>query len=94
LESVGNALGDFRCVDTETSDIFHSTVARVLVEVDTSKGLPEMISLDSPRGSWSQLLDYEGIPFRCRTCHSTGHIAVCCPTTKNTKRASSCGRVP
>jgi hypothetical protein len=63
LESVGNALGDFRCVDTATSDIFHSTVARVLVEVDTSKGLPEMICLDSPRGSWTQLLDYEGIPF-------------------------------
>lgn len=50
LEAVGNALGDFRCVDIATTDIFHSTVARVLVEVDTSKGLPKMIRLDPPPG--------------------------------------------
>ena len=46
-----------------------------MVEIDVSKGLPEMISVASSLGSWNILLDYEGIPFRSRKCRKTGHMA-------------------
>ena len=59
FETIGNAIGDFLYVYSDTSDIFHSTCARILVELDVSKGLPEAICLDSPRGSWTQMLDFE-----------------------------------
>lgn len=62
-------------MDEATSDILHPTFVQILVEMDISKGLPEKICLASPRESWTQLLDYEGIPFRCRKCHLTGHVA-------------------
>ena len=75
LESVGHAIGNFLFVDSDTSDILHLTCARILVEFDVSKGLLEHIYLAFSRGSWTQILDYEGIPFRYRKCHMTGHLA-------------------
>ena len=73
-------------MDSDTSDILHSTYARFLVEMDISKGLPEKVCLDSSRGSWTQILDYEGIPFRCRKCHKTGHIVARSAAVKTKSR--------
>ena len=69
-------------MDPETLDILHLTYARFLVEMDISKGLPEKVCFDSSRGSWTQILDYEGIPFCCRKCHKIGHIAALCAAMK------------
>ena len=82
LESVGDAIGDFQIVDIATSNVLHSTFACTFVEMDVSKGLPEKICLASPRGSWTQTLDYEGLPFRCKKCHMTGHVAARCSSEK------------
>lgn len=82
FEAIGNAIGEFLYVDSDTSDILHSTCAQILVELDVSKGLPEVIYLDSSRGSKTQILDFEGIPFRCRKCHQNGHIATHCVAGK------------
>ena len=68
--------------DTTTSNAFRTTYACMLVEIDISKGLPEMISLDSPLRSWNILLDYEGIPFRYRKCHMIGHLVASCSSGK------------
>ena len=88
LEVVGEALGDFLLVDTSSSNVFQTMYACILVEIDVSKGLPEMIKLASPLGSWIQLLDYEGIPFRCRKCHKAGHLAVVCSSEKSRSKKS------
>ncbi|GLJ17964.1 hypothetical protein SUGI_0315700 [Cryptomeria japonica] len=50
LEVVGDALGDFLIVDTESSDILHSTYARILVDLDTSKSFLEEIKLSTLKG--------------------------------------------
>ena len=86
LETIGDAIGDFLYVDSDTSDVLHSTCAQILIEMDVSKGLLEKICLASLRGSWTQMLDYEGIPFRCRTCHKTSHIAARCAAVKTKSR--------
>lgn len=68
LKEVGDTLGDFIMVDTEFSDILHFTYARILVDIDASKGLPMEIKLKSPKGSWIQPLHYKGICFLYRSC--------------------------
>ncbi len=75
LEEVGSSLGAFCYIDKASSNVFHTTYAHILVEIDVSKGLPDIVSMASSLRSWDILLDYEGIPFYCRKCHKTGHLA-------------------
>ncbi|GLJ16365.1 hypothetical protein SUGI_0277300 [Cryptomeria japonica] len=90
LEEVGEALGDFLMVDVESFDILHPTYARILVDIDASKGLPTEIKLSTPKGLWIQPLNYEGIPFRCRRYFKTGHVAAKCYLEKvKVKKPSS-----
>ncbi|GLJ31024.1 hypothetical protein SUGI_0620490 [Cryptomeria japonica] len=82
LEEVGEALGDFLMVDVESPDILHSTYARILVDIDASKGLPTKIKLSTPKGFW--------IPFRCRRCFKNGHVVAKCDLEKvKVKKPSS-----
>ena len=85
-EAIGEAIGDFLYVDSDTLDILHSTYVCLLVEMDISKGLPEQVCLESSQGSWTLSLDYEGIPFHCRKCHKTCHIATRCAVGKTKSR--------
>jgi len=57
--------------------------ARICVEVDLGRGLPEAIKLKV--GDWShiQQLDYEQIPFKCKVCHEYGHFANRCTKIVN-----------
>ena len=83
LEEVGSSLGSFCLIDKDSSNVFRTVYARILVEIDVSKGLPDMISVASPLGSWNILLDYEGIPFHCRKCRKIGHMASGCSAGKS-----------
>ncbi|GLJ10532.1 hypothetical protein SUGI_0129880 [Cryptomeria japonica] len=75
-------------VDVESSDIFHSTLSRILVDLDISNGLPFEILLNSSKGSWVQSLDYEEIPFCCRRCFKTGHVVENCGFENKATKAS------
>ncbi|GLJ53939.1 hypothetical protein SUGI_1152740 [Cryptomeria japonica] len=88
FEEVGDALGDFLMVDNDSNEIYHSTFAHILVEIDTSKGLPTEISLNTSKGCWVQPLDYEGIPFRCKIYFKTGHAASHCGSEKKSLATS------
>jgi len=37
---------------------------------------------------WSQTIDYEHIPFRCRKCHEHGHLFRECPLNMPTKEGN------
>ena len=58
--------------------------ARICVEVDLEIGLPEAIQLTIADWSYTQELDYDQIPFKCRFCHGYAHFARNCK--KNLKR--------
>ena len=90
FKEIGEALGDFRMVDSQSFEHFHSTYARILVDINVSKGLLAEIILNHSKGSWTQLLDFEGLPLRCKKCFNTGHLATKCEYGKTTnKRLSS-----
>ena len=63
LEEIGNKLGRF--LDSAETKGAQFTCARICVEVNLEKGLPEAIKLTL--GDWSHIqeLDYEQIPFKC-----------------------------
>ena len=53
--------------------------ARICVEVDLEKGLPESIMLSIDGWNHLQIVEYEQIHFKCKFCHEYGHFAKSCP---------------
>lgn len=39
------------------------------------------ICLNTTQGPFLQLLDYEGVPFRCHQCHALDHLVAQCSFT-------------
>jgi hypothetical protein len=73
LEDIGNKLGRFLDSVELKGDQF--TCARIFVEVNLEKGLPEAIKLSLGEWCHIQELDYKQIPFKCLRCHAYGHFA-------------------
>ena len=76
VKAIGNVVGKYidRC---EPKDNMHAC-ARICVEVDLGKGLPEAIKIKVDQWTHIQPLDYEQIPFKCKVCHEYGHFANRC----------------
>lgn len=49
------------------------------MHLDTREGLEEKITLQWRHFTKIQILDYEGVPFRCRRRHKVGHLFKECP---------------
>jgi len=79
LEDIGNTLGNFVKVSEQTKLSRYTSYARICVYMNISKDLPEAINLSWEDEEWMQPLDYEHIPFRCRKCHTHGHLFRDCP---------------
>jgi hypothetical protein len=56
-------------------------VARILVLLNIREGLREFLNLTDLGRTRVQILDYEGVPFRCRRCHEYGHIVKDCKSS-------------
>lgn len=52
FEAIGNSLGKFLMSDEVSLNLMHTTFARLLVEMDSSKDLPSEISISTSKGSW------------------------------------------
>jgi hypothetical protein len=50
------------------------SMARILVLLNIREGLQKFLNLTDLRRTRVQILDYEGVPFRCRRCHEYGNI--------------------
>ena len=66
LKDICNKLRKYIDKEKPKQGIFQC--ARLYVEVDLQKGLPEAIHLLLDNWSHYQQLDYEQIPFKCKSC--------------------------
>ena len=99
LSDIGRALGTFTEADLSYLQTKRRTVARILVSLNIRTSLRDHINLIWEPKIRKQLLDYEGLPFRCHKCDKTGHMAKQCPQAMppahNRKRWTNMGsRVP
>ena len=72
LEAIGNALGKYIDKAYPKEPLF--SCARIYVEVDLEKGLPEEVNLFMDGWEYLQKVDYEQLPFKCRKCHEYRHF--------------------
>lgn len=79
LEWIGNKLGTFIKIATETKTRKFTSYARICVQMHLTKTLAASVSLFHDDYEWKQPIDYEHIPFRCRKCHKHGHLFRDCP---------------
>jgi hypothetical protein len=77
LKEIGNKLGHYLDRAEPKGNLY--SCARICVEVDLEKGLPEALQINLDQWSHHQVLDYEQIPFKCMVCHAHGHFAKNCP---------------
>jgi len=81
VKAIGNAVGKF--IDrSEPRENMHAC-ARICVEVDLGKGLPEAIKIKVDQWTYIQQLDYEQLPFKCKVCHEYGHFVNRCSKNKS-----------
>lgn len=69
FKSIGNKLGTFLEADMSFLETKIQAMARILVNLDLSKGLGKSITLQYKDYLFEQILDYEHLPFRCHICH-------------------------
>ena len=74
LEGVGNTIGRFVALDEDFMNSYDKRLAKILVEIDISRGLPADVEILCKDRLFIQRLDYQGIPFRCSICQDTGHL--------------------
>jgi len=90
VKAIGNVVGKYidRC---EPKDNMHAC-ARICVEFDLGKGLPEAIRIKFDQWTHIQQLDYKKIPFKCKVCHEYGHFTNRC-SQRNKLKVMKCKKI-
>jgi hypothetical protein len=63
FEEIGNKLGKYVKTSEATLKGRYASYARIYIEMDVSRALPEDISLEFRDEEWIESIDYENIPF-------------------------------
>jgi hypothetical protein len=79
LKAIGNSLGQFISLDTQSLKSPSRIMGRILVAIDITTGLQDKLEIIWRGRTHQQPLDYLGLPFRCNHCRETGHLRHSCP---------------
>lgn len=88
---VGNTLGKFFFMEDTMLFGVDKQCAKILVEFDTSIGLPESVEIVWRGSSFVQMVDYLFLPFWCLNCHETGHLINQCTVLLRQFFGQGCG---
>ncbi|CAK8565025.1 unnamed protein product [Lathyrus sativus] len=84
LNKIGSALGNPIMTDECTANRLRVSYARILVEMDITKELPQSITIADHAGEkMQQSIEYEWRPLFCNKCQKVGH---CCEKPKMRKQ--------
>jgi hypothetical protein len=72
-------LGSFIKISEVMKTAKYTLYARICIYMNVVGALLEEVTVSYQDNEWSQTLDYEHIPFRCRKCHVHGHLFRDCP---------------
>lgn len=86
FKRIGNALDTYMGYDKSFHQTGMMAYARILINMDTRGGLYEHITIQWRDSARKQIIDYEGIPYRCRRCHKVGHLYRDCPLLRKSQR--------
>jgi len=86
FKRIGNALGNYLTYDASFLTSGRMAYARILVHTNLSDSVLEHINIQWRNITRRQILDYEGIPFRCRRCHRVGLVFKDCPLNGGSSR--------
>ena len=86
LWNIGGLFGLYLDHDRSYLDTSSRAVARIMIFLDTRDGLHDNLNMLFDGMMWQQILDYEGVPFRCRKCHEVGNLNKECPKMGFTKQ--------
>ena len=78
LNGTANTLGRFVSLEKDYHLIFNKRTAKVLVEIDVSKGILPKIDIVCNSRVFTQRLDYLNMPLKCSYFHETGHLRNTC----------------
>jgi hypothetical protein len=79
LAGIGNTIGIYVKSSEATKQRRYTSYACICVYLNIAKPLLGSIILEYHDEDWTQTIDYEHIPFRCRKCHEHGHLFRECP---------------
>lgn len=79
LHLLASVLGKLVGTSSQTLGKKVMTFARICVEIDLSRPLPNAIDMCAGSYSWVQHLDYKTLPFHYRLCREYGHLQRRCP---------------
>jgi len=82
---IGNAIGTFMDYDKSYQQTGMMAYARLLINLDTRGGIQEYITIQWRDTARKQIIDYEGILYRCQRCHKVGHLYKDCPLLRKNK---------
>jgi len=75
FRAIGNHLGRFLEVGMSFLQTRDKGITRIVVSLNPQEGLAEEINLKYKDFTYTHMLDYEHLPFRCHQCHKYGHLA-------------------
>jgi len=80
FKAIGNTVRKYIDI-CEPKDNMHAC-ARICVELDLGRGLPEAIKIKVDQWTHIQQLEYKQISFKCKVCHEYGHFSNRCSKLK------------
>ncbi|XP_060190664.1 uncharacterized protein LOC132619932 [Lycium barbarum] len=84
LSKLASVVGRPLYTDKYTTNLEKVSYARILVETDISKPLPEFVEIDTPEETIHQIIDYDWRPKFCIDCIRIGHEKTNCWKNKPT----------
>jgi len=74
LEGIENTLGYFIKISEITKAAKYTSYVWICVYINVVGSLSDVITIDYQYSEWTQMVDYEHIPFRCRKFHAHRHL--------------------